>query len=113
MAMEQWMVPGTSSASVGAGPRRANSPAATPAGPRRPGRLAWGEAIALLCEMHRAGPEPSVITYSGAVSACLRGQQWSLGLGLLVQSLGRGLRPDLLLYSAAASALRVGRCWAE
>ena len=52
-----------------------------------------------------------VITYSAAISACEKGQQWRLALGLLAEMAFVKVAKHVITYSAAISACEKGHQW--
>ena len=51
------------------------------------------------------------IAYSAAISACEKGQQWTLTLWLLDEMAELQVAKDLITYNAAISACRQGQQW--
>ena len=54
--------------------------------------------------MRRAGVPADVITYSAAISACGKGQQWQCTLRLLEEMRRPGVPANVITYNAAISA---------
>ena len=73
----------------------------------------WQQALELLAEMQAQGLEPSVITYSAAISACKKGSRWQQALELLTEMQAQGLEPGVITYSAVISACEKGSQWHE
>ena len=61
--------------------------------------------------MEVRGVQPNEISYSAAISACEKGQQWERALGLLAQMEEHGVQPNVISYSAAISACEKGQQW--
>ena len=59
--------------------------------------------------MRRKGLEPSVITYSAAISACEKGKQPDKALELLEDMQWRGLKPNMITYNAEISEIENGK----
>ena len=57
--------------------------------------------------------EPNVISYSSAISACSKGQQWEQALSLLSEMRSSWLQPDVISYNSAISACDKGRQWEQ
>merc|ERR1712070_915880 len=55
----------------------------------------------------RSHVEPNVVSYSAAISACEKGQQWEDALSLLDDVQGSFLVPDVVSFNAAISACEV------
>ncbi|CAE8606548.1 unnamed protein product [Polarella glacialis] len=73
----------------------------------------WPWALQLLAEFQLWGPEPSLIPYNTAATACQRGGQWTLALQLL-QHVGQvSFEPDLVSCGVALRSLAEGACWAS
>ena len=54
--------------------------------------------------MQAAGAWANVITYSAAISACEKGQQWQRALQLLEEMQAAGVWANAITYNAASSA---------
>ena len=54
-----------------------------------------------------------MISYSAAISACEKGQQWEDALSLLPKMRRARLEPDVTSYSMAISACEKGQPWEE
>ena len=65
----------------------------------------------MLDEMRSRGPEPSVVSYNAAISACAKGSEWEKALALWDEMERRGVAPDEASYSAAISACEKGGQW--
>ncbi|CAE8628883.1 unnamed protein product, partial [Polarella glacialis] len=64
----------------------------------------WQEAWAALSSLRRQGIEAKIIHLNAAVSACVRGQQWSLALQRLRGLRHVGLEPDEFTCGVSISA---------
>ena len=58
--------------------------------------------------MPRRGPEPDVVTYNAAISACRKAHQPERALEVLAEMQGRGLEPSVITYNAAIKACGKG-----
>ncbi|CAE8708726.1 unnamed protein product, partial [Polarella glacialis] len=74
-------------------------------------RKAWAEALAVLWQMRRDGPVPSLITANCAISACGHGHRWTEALNILGQLPDFGLRPDVFTFGSLISACEKARQW--
>ena len=54
------------------------------------------------------GVQRHTITYSAAISACVKGEQWQQALDLLERMPGEGLERNTITYNAAISACANG-----
>lgn len=61
-------------------------------------------SASLLDEMRHRGVEPDVITYSAAILACEKGEQWERALSLLDEMQHGGIEPNEFSFDAAISA---------
>ena len=59
--------------------------------------------------MRAAGLTPNAISYSAAISACEKGQQWQRALELLEEMKAAGVAPNVISYNAAISACEKGQ----
>ena len=68
-------------------------------------RKGWagGQALQLLDEMPQRRLDPDVISFSAAISACEKSEQWEKALELLDEMQQRKLEPDVISFSAAIS----------
>lgn len=49
-------------------------------------------------------PQPNVICYSAAITACEKGGEWRKALHLLLKMINSGVEPDTIAYNASISA---------
>ena len=63
--------------------------------------------------MKEAGIQPNTITYSAAISACEKGNQWKEALALLSKMKQEDIKADTITYNAAISACEKGNQWEE
>ena len=68
-------------------------------------------ALDLLWEMTHQDIGKDTITYTAAISACEKGQQWTLALDLLGEMTHDGIDKDTSTYTAAISACEMGQQW--
>ena len=61
--------------------------------------------------MQVAGVVADIITYSAAISACEKGQQWQRAMDFLGQVRAAGMVLNVITYSAAISACEKGGQW--
>ena len=54
---------------------------------------------------------PNVVSWSAAISACEKGEQWEGALGLLQEMVHQLLTPDVVSWSAAIRACEKGMQW--
>ena len=52
-----------------------------------------------------------MISYSAAISACEKGQQWDQALSLLPEMWSSWLQPNVINYNSATSAYEKGQQW--
>ena len=62
------------------------------------------KALLLLEQMHAAGIQPNLITYSASIVACEKDGQWEEALSLFKQMCAAGIQPDAIAYTAAIQA---------
>lgn len=70
-----------------------------------------GEGVGAAASDGGARRAPNVITYSAAISACEKGQQWERALELLEQMQAQGVRPEAITFNAAISACEKCQQW--
>ena len=63
--------------------------------------------------MKKKGITPVVITYSAAISACEKGQQWEEALRLLGEMKKKDITPNVITYNTTISACEKGGQWVE
>eukprot|EP00973_Karenia_brevis_P045289 6274295-Karenia_brevis.AAC.1 len=61
--------------------------------------------------MRKRGLSPNVISFSAAISACVKGEQWQRVAPVLYEMRRRCLSLDVISFSAAISACEKGGQW--
>ena len=64
----------------------------------------WAQALLILAQMERSGPQPNVVSYSTVISACEGSTCWRVPVSMVHKLRETGLSADGILLCAATSA---------